>query len=107
MIHPNLSTAVTSWSTYRSPNELSFRNEYGAHAGFTARELGSLIAPALPEPKDVTQRYYRYMHAKWRPALWLINTLRLRRIVYLCVYFVGIKPSERCFSGCLAFFLVH
>jgi ubiquinone/menaquinone biosynthesis C-methylase UbiE len=66
-----------------------FRNELGAHAGFTLAELRGLIAASLPPPKNQTFAYYRAMYPARPTALNVLNATALYRIAYPCVYFSG------------------
>ena len=69
-----------------------FRNELGAHAGFTAaelRELGSRIgATAI-----VSDEYYRHAYSRYDPLIKLIVAVRLQKLLWPAVYAVGYKSS--------------
>jgi ubiquinone/menaquinone biosynthesis C-methylase UbiE len=66
-----------------------FRNELGAHAGFSQAELRDLLAASLPPPKNQTFAYYRAMYPARPTALNVLNATALYRITYPCVYFSG------------------
>jgi ubiquinone/menaquinone biosynthesis C-methylase UbiE len=66
-----------------------FRNELGAHAGFTLAELRDLIAASLPPPKNQTFAYYRAVYPARPTTLSVLNATALYRIAYPCVYFSG------------------
>ena len=66
-----------------------FRNELGAHAGFTLTELRDMLAASLPPPKNETSAYYRAMYPARPKALSVLNATGLYRIAYPCVYFSG------------------
>lgn len=66
-----------------------FRNELGAHAGFTLAELRDLLAASLPPPKNQTFAYYRAVHPARPTALNVLNATALYRFAYPCVYFSG------------------
>lgn len=80
-----------SWNLndWRARLRGKFRNEFGAHAGFTARELRELLASSLPSPIDKTFAYYRAVYPSRRSTLGLLNATGLHRIAYPAVYFAG------------------
>ncbi len=70
-----------------------FRNELGAHAGFTERELlalGSRIGPAA----IVSDEYYRRLYDRHDRLIELIITMNLQRIAWPAVYVVGRKAQS-------------
>lgn len=66
-----------------------FRNELGAHAGFSLAELRGLLAASLPPPQNQTSAYYRAMYPARPTTLNVLNATGLSRIAYPCVYFSG------------------
>jgi SAM-dependent methyltransferase len=66
-----------------------FRNEFGAHAGFTTEELRALLATSLPAPQSQTFAYYRAIYPSRPSTLGFLNATGLHRIVYPSVYFSG------------------
>jgi SAM-dependent methyltransferase len=80
-----------SWNLndWRARLRGKFRNEFGAHAGFTASELRALLASSLPSPVDQTFAYYRAVYPSRSSALQLLNATGLYRIAYPAVYFSG------------------
>ena len=73
-----------------------FRNEYGAHAGFTADELRDACRNAFGEADEVTDGYYRRRYDRGRAAQ-MVETListRTSRFLFPCVYFAGRSQSE-------------
>lgn len=66
-----------------------FRNELGAHAGFTRQELHELLAAALPSPEDQTLTYYRLIYPSWTATLGLLHRARIDRVAFPCIYFSG------------------
>lgn len=66
-----------------------FRNEFGAHAGFTMKELHELLAASLPAPKNQTFAYYRAIYPSRPSTLGLLNASGLHRIAYPAIYFSG------------------
>lgn len=70
-----------------------FRNEHGAHAGFTRPELQSVLRDTLGPPEDVTLDYYRRVYARHVPALELLEKTRISRLLLPSVYFAGLRRS--------------
>ena len=66
-----------------------FRNEYGAHAGFTPAELEGLLSEAFSEVDNVSRDYYRAIYPNRPAILGIINGARLDRFAYPSVYFMG------------------
>jgi SAM-dependent methyltransferase len=69
-----------------------FRNEYGAHAGFTRSELQALIGARFRIVVDETPAYYELLYPRHRRALSILERLRLAKFVFPAVYFSG-RPS--------------
>ncbi|OQW39232.1 MAG: hypothetical protein A4S08_07905 [Proteobacteria bacterium SG_bin4] len=66
-----------------------FRNELGAHAGYTQEELSSELAKVFSKVTDITFDYYRSLYSK---KLHLINaTINLGAASWMfpCIYFMG------------------
>jgi ubiquinone/menaquinone biosynthesis C-methylase UbiE len=68
-----------------------FRNEYGAHAGFSSRELQSWLAEAFAQTEEITLPYYRRVYRGC--AFWvnLVGKMGLGRFLFASVYFMGSK----------------
>lgn len=67
-----------------------FRNEYGAHAGFTAPELAAMLERAFGgEPHDLSEAYYRRLYTRNQGLLRAVSATRLSSIVFPSVYFIG------------------
>lgn len=68
-----------------------FRNEYGAHAGYTSGELRAILQRHFSQVEEVTQAYYRRLYARRR---WLVSLLigsGLGQVLFPSVYFMGRK----------------
>jgi SAM-dependent methyltransferase len=68
-----------------------FRNEFGAHAGFTSSELGGALMKVFGGAEEITTPYYLSVY---RPYAWLVNLLArsgLGRFLFPAVYFMGTK----------------
>lgn len=68
-----------------------FRNELGAHAGFTASELSGLISAVFPVVNEMTEAYFATIYENHRVALKAIEISRLSGFIYPSVYFAGVK----------------
>lgn len=67
-----------------------FRNEYGAHAGFTQRELNSLLAKDFREVRSLTTSYFQSKYASLpKPALKALGNRAVQEVVVPAVYAVG------------------
>jgi len=68
-----------------------FRNELGAHAGFTSPELAAKCRTAFGQTTEVTDEYYTALYGggRARPAISLSTTVGVSRFVFPCVYFTG------------------
>lgn len=67
-----------------------FRNEFGAHAGFTDREL-SALASRIGPTTIVSDEFYRRTYGHHELVIKSIVTLSLQNIVWPAVYVVGRK----------------
>ena len=71
-----------------------FRNEFGAHAGFTAAELQELIMDSLPNPTEVSHEYYGVLYGRHPRLLSILRRSGLYKVLYPSVYFMGTKPGR-------------
>ena len=69
-----------------------FRNELGAHAGFTEHELLALASRIGPTAM-VSDEYYRRIYASHDRLIELIVTLKLQHLAWPAVYAVGYKTE--------------
>lgn len=67
-----------------------FRNEFGAHAGFTADELSADLASVFGRVVDITADYYNEIYPRHNGALSLIRRLRVAPYLMPSVYFAGL-----------------
>ena len=66
-----------------------FRNEYGAHAGFSSPELRAMLERAFGETTEITLQYYLGVyrnHASW---VNLLAKTSLARFLFPAIYFLG------------------
>lgn len=69
-----------------------FKNEFGAHAGFTEQELFALSSRIGPTA-IVSDEYYRRIYDRHDVLIKLIVAMNLQRIVWPAVYAVGYKAD--------------
>ena len=68
-----------------------FRNEHGAHAGFSSAELRGVLERVFGKTEEITGRYYLGVY---RSHTWLVrwlDRLGLGRFLFPAVYFMGTK----------------
>jgi len=93
---PDTSVAVKiRWNVadWRARLAGRFKNEFGAHAGFTEKELlalGSRIGPTMV----VSDEYYRRIYQHHDRVIRSIVTMNLQHIAWPAVYVVGRKAGN-------------
>jgi ubiquinone/menaquinone biosynthesis C-methylase UbiE len=70
-----------------------FRNELGAHAGFTSRELRRMLESEFQVVQNETSAYYARLYPRYRWLLAALERLGLDRLVYPSIYFAGSGPK--------------
>ena len=68
-----------------------FRNEYGAHAGFSSGELKASLARVFDQNEGITLPYYRRVYQGYEVWVSLLGKLGLGRFLFPSVYFMGRK----------------
>ena len=71
-----------------------FRNEHGAHAGFSEPELANMLRGVFPFVTSITRSYYHELYPEFR---WVVETLwvgRAYRLVMPAIYFLCRKTVE-------------
>lgn len=68
-----------------------FRNERGAHAGFSEKELYQLFAGRFKSFHTVTHQYYRFKRPGYSLLLTILFVTRLYRIFLPSVYMLAVK----------------
>jgi ubiquinone/menaquinone biosynthesis C-methylase UbiE len=76
---------------YRARITGRFRNELGAHAGFSAPELRGMLAAVFDSVTDVTRLYFKTVYGHRRLAAKAIDSMPFPRLIYPSVYFHGVK----------------
>jgi SAM-dependent methyltransferase len=72
-----------------------FRNEYGAHAGFSSAELKHELQRVFGNAEKITLPYYLRVYRNHAALCRLLDASGLGQILYPCVYFVGRKERVR------------
>lgn len=78
-------------SDYSARLRGQFRNEYGAHAGFSARELQSMLSAVFSVVNNVSDLYFTTIYARYPLAMKAVGTWPFPNVVYPSVYFSGLK----------------
>ncbi len=78
-------------SDYSARLKGKFRNEYGAHAGFSSRELGSMLSAVFSVVNDVSLLYFTTIYSRYQWAAGLAGKRPLADYIYPSVYFSGRK----------------
>jgi ubiquinone/menaquinone biosynthesis C-methylase UbiE len=68
-----------------------FRNELGAHAGFTSTELYELLSSVFSKVDERTAEYFLSVYASRRVLVQAIESSGLSRFIYPSVYFSGVR----------------
>ena len=68
-----------------------FKNELGAHAGFSRDELYRLLSEVFPTVNDMTKIYFSTIYENYQLPLRLIALSGVSNIIYPSVYFSGVK----------------
>jgi len=66
-----------------------FRNEFGAHAGFSPEELLSALGDFFSAVSDVTFQYYMEVYSDKVRLVQLIHSSGFERFLFPSIYFVG------------------
>jgi ubiquinone/menaquinone biosynthesis C-methylase UbiE len=68
-----------------------FRNEFGAHAGFSAQELCGMLQGIFSETNNMSDIYFHEIYKSYQGILHVLERTRLSSIAYPSVYFMGRK----------------
>lgn len=68
-----------------------FRNELGAHAGFSKKELRNMLFKSFGEVRNVSKQYYEEIYSTKKKYIRLLYTLGLNNILLPAVYFIAKK----------------
>jgi ubiquinone/menaquinone biosynthesis C-methylase UbiE len=83
-------------SDYRARLTNRFRNELGAHAGFSEKELSSLLGAWFTDIRVLTSDYFQFKYGGRLPQLFLraVCSRGLRGVAVPSVYVVARKPDQ-------------
>ena len=70
-----------------------FRNECGAHAGYTRAELIAMCAEAFGTALDVTEAYYLQIYTSKRNLIRFIIGAKLHTFLFPCAYVLAVKKG--------------
>jgi ubiquinone/menaquinone biosynthesis C-methylase UbiE len=68
-----------------------FRNEMGAHAGFTTAELAGELTSVFGSVKNITGTYYRALYPRRKRLVGVVLDSGMARWLFPAVYFMGSK----------------
>ncbi len=66
-----------------------FRNQHGAHAGFSAGGLAADLAGTLGRADNITLPYYLRVYRNHQGLCRMLDASGLGQVIYPCVYFLG------------------
>lgn len=70
-----------------------FRNEHGAHAGYTRQELAELLEQAFGSVRDLTLSYYQRIYPRHAKRIAALERAGVSRLILPAVYFCGTKHA--------------
>lgn len=68
-----------------------FRNEFGAHAGYTTSELQDILLQHFSTTEDVSVEYYRRVYERRVGTVNVLAGMGLGQILFPSVYFIGTR----------------
>lgn len=68
-----------------------FKNEYGAHAGYTSRELEKILDWHFELVEDVSGIYYERLYFNWPGVVKFLIDTKMCKLIFPSIYFVGKK----------------
>jgi SAM-dependent methyltransferase len=83
-----------NWADWQARFRGRFRNEFGAHAGFTAEELSSELRNVFGDVTDISLDYYLAVYRQHATAVGRLNASGLGRYLFPSVYFTGTKRPD-------------
>jgi len=81
-----------NWADWRARLHGKFRNEYGAHAGFTMAELGGELRAFFARIDEATLDYYLAIYPRKSRTVRMLHRSGLGTFAFPSIYFVGGKP---------------
>ena len=71
-----------------------FRNELGAHAGFTSEELATALGQSFGKTDEITQAYYDGVYQRHARAVDWLGRTGLGRLLFPAIYFIASKVAR-------------
>lgn len=68
-----------------------FKNEYGAHAGFTCNELRGALQKVFGQVDEITLLYYQQIYSRHESLITALDRSGLGRVLLPSVFFMGFK----------------
>ena len=87
--HPLRLKLAWNFADWRMRLAGRWRNEAGAHAGFSSPELLALTQAAFGRSRDLSSAYYRALYPRHAGKVTALDRSGLATIVYPCVYVGG------------------
>lgn len=84
-----------NWVDWRARIAGRFRNELGAHAGYTSHELKSMLCSVFDNVTEVTDAYFHTMYPRLINVLMALNSISACRFIYPGIYFTAEKTVRR------------
>ena len=84
---------VLAWNLddWRARVRGRFRNEFGAHAGFTSGELAAELQAAFGDTTNISLDYYGAVYARRRFLIRPLHSSGLGKLLFPAIYFAGVK----------------
>ena len=80
-----------NFADWRARARGKFRNEYGAHAGFTAGELRNDLQRVFSQVDEISLPYYQQVYSRHERLITVLDRSGLGRFIFPSVYFMGRK----------------
>jgi ubiquinone/menaquinone biosynthesis C-methylase UbiE len=80
-----------NWNDWCMRLQGRFRNENGAHAGYTSSELKDILSQHFGSVEELTGQYYRNLYSRQLGAIRFLIATGVGQFVFPSVYFLGGK----------------
>jgi len=71
-----------------------WRNELGAHAGFSNLELQELLKKNFHRYSDISNEYFFSLHTRFRIVIRTLISMRLTKWLYPSIYYIAFKNGD-------------
>jgi ubiquinone/menaquinone biosynthesis C-methylase UbiE len=65
-----------------------FRNEFGAHAGYTEDELRTILVRSFNDVRSITDNYYFSLYSSQRTLIGILKKSGMSRLLFPSIYFL-------------------